>query len=310
MDLITLKDTDIKISPLILGTWVFGGDSWSGADDEECMRAISSAIDLGINCIDTAPVYSWGDSERIVGKALKGKRDKVVIATKCGLRKGRGDEPIDHDLSPSQILNEIEGSLRRLKTDYIDLYQCHSPDEKVACEDVMATLLKLKDQGKIRAIGVSNYSAKQVGECLESAPIVTCQDQYSLLDRKIEEELIPFTKEKGVGVLAYGVLAGGILTGKYAKPRTFPGNDARNFFYHYYQGDAFDRVVALIERLQVLGRPLSELSINWARQQPGIAGVIVGCRNVEQVERNVKAVSWDLDSNELKRINEELDREI
>ncbi len=300
----SLSISDLNFSSITLGTWVFGGTSWGGADDTECVRVIHAAIDQGVSCIDTAPIYSHGESERIIGKALAGKRDKIVLATKCGLIRNPDGPGVVHNLNRSEILNQVEGSLRRLKTDYIDLYQCHAPDPDMNSEEVMQTLNQLKDEGKIRAIGVSNFSPKQVEECLRYADVITCQDQYSLLDRRVEEGITDLVRQKNMGILAYGPLAGGVLTGKYKDEPDFGGADCRTFFYQYYKGDAFQKVRQILDELEGLGHPLCELAINWVRQQKGVASVIVGCRTVEQLEKNLVALRWELSTQELEKIDE------
>lgn len=297
-----------EFSSLTLGTWVFGGTSWGGADDLESLRVIDAAIEHGVAYIDTAPIYSHGDSERLIGKALQGKRGRIKIATKCGLKRAADGKTIVHDLSRSQILNEIEGSLRRLKTDYIDLYQCHAPDPEMDPGEVMGILLDLQKQGKIRYIGVSNFNPEQIKSFLDHGQILSCQDQYSLLDRAIESELLPFVIEQNISVLAYGPLSGGILTGKYKTTPHFGNADCRSFFYDHYQGEAFDKAQVIVDKLSALNHPLNELALNWVRQQVGVKSVIVGCRTVEQLEQNLKSLSWDLTSEELQSIQSIIDQ--
>jgi methylglyoxal reductase len=291
----------INISPISLGTWVFGGSSWGGSNDQDAIDAVHAAIDCGINCIDTAPVYSNGDSERLVGKALVGKRDKVFLATKCGIKLK--NHQVQHNLSRSVILDEVEGSLRRLKTEYIDLYQCHWPDDATSFEETFETLKTLQAQGKIRHIGVSNYGVNQIKEASKIVKIETSQDQYSLLDKNIEKELMPHVLENDMGVLAYGPLAGGILTGKYKQPPEFKDADARTFFYKYYKGQAFEKTSIFLDQLRQFNKPLNQLAINWVRQQKGVLSVLVGCRNRAQVEENIKALQWNLSDEEMDKIN-------
>ena len=237
-------------------------------------------------------MYSDGESERIIGKALKGKRDQVVLATKCGLKLEGKD--VVHDLSEAALLKEIDDSLSRLQTDYIDLYQLHWPDANVSIESTMHVLEKLKAQGKIRYVGLSNHSPELFDRALTVGSVVSSQDQYSFLDRGIEETLLPYLKTKDIGVLAYGPLAGGVLTGKYQEAPFFKKPDARKFFYKGYEGEEFQRVQAVLKELEAIGKPLNEVAINWVRQQQGVASVLVGARNAEQVQKNVQALSWDL----------------
>ncbi len=292
----------INISSMCLGTWAFGGHFWGGGKDQDAIDAVHAAIDLGVNCIDTAPIYSNGDSERLVGKATFDRRDKVFIATKCGLKLD-GHE-IKYNLSRSAILDEVEGSLRRLKTDYIDLYQCHWPDDETSFAETFGTLQELKLQGKIKHIGVSNYGVDRIKQASEFSLIETTQDQLSLLQRDIQDEILPFVNKTNMGVLAYGPLAGGILTGKYKQPPEFKDADARTLFYKYYQGEAFVKTSTLLKELQEFDRPLNQLAINWVRQQPGVLTVLIGCRTRAQVEDNVKALDWELSLKEMESINE------
>ncbi len=293
----TLPRTDCKISTITLGTWVFGGDNWGPTKEEDCIIAVKTAIDCGINIIDTAPIYGVGKSEIIVGKAIKGQRDKIVIATKCGLFK-KGNK-IGIDLSADAIKKEIDDSLKRLQVDYVDLYQCHWPDPNTPLEETMEALLNLKEQGKIRHIGVSNFTREDLHKSCSRADILTEQVQYSLLERSIEKEIVPFCKEKDIGILTYGTLGGGILSGKYKTETHFKGPDVRNFFYKFYKGEAFNKSITLIKKMEAVGKPLYQTAINWNRQQPTVASVIVGCRNSEQVINNAKAADWDLSENEL-----------
>ena len=300
-----LAHTNIEISELTLGTWVFGGTSWGGGTSEEgCKRVVHRAIDCGIRCIDTAPIYSHGESERIIGKALVGHRHKVVLATKCGLIRNPHGTGVIHSLNQSTILDQLEGSLRRLKTDTIDLYQCHAPDPNMDINEVMMCLLKLKKQGKIRVIGVSNFTKGDVDACLKIGDIAICQDEYSFVKRDIEKDLLPFVKEKGIGVLAYGVLSGGLLTGKYQERPDFGRADCRNFFYQSFQKGCFAKVKDFLNELEQFKHPLNTLALNWVRQQEGISSVIVGCRNEEQLNNNVRSLECPLSKKELDLITD------
>ncbi len=301
-----LADTNEEISVLTLGTWVFsGGGTWGDIAEDQCIKTISAAIDSGINIIDTAPFYGFGRSEEIVGKAVKSRRGKVLLATKCGLRMENGK--ILTDLSPKFIQEEIENSLRRLKTDYIDLYQCHWPDSSTPLEATMKKLTQLQSEGKIRFIGISNFERPLIEEAARSARIVSLQSQYSILDRRVESGPLPACVESTISFLAYGPLAGGILTGKYTSPPNFKKGDARSFFYQYYQGEKFDRVSDLLKDLKKMGHPLNQVALNWVKQQKGVTSILVGCRNAEQVEHNVGAADWNLSSTQLKTIQDAIE---
>lgn len=298
-----IAGTDLTISSLGLGTWVLGGDMWGGAEEADGVAAVQTALDLGVNLIDTAPIYGYGISEKIVGRAIKGrKRSDIIIATKCGL-VGKGRE-IKNDLSPESIRREIEQSLKNLQTDYIDLYQCHWPDPHTPVELTLKEMMKLKNEGKIRYIGVSNFDLTLLKKAAELAPILTLQSQFSMLERTLEKDILPFCRDKGIGVLSYGPLAGGILTGKYKEPPQLAKADARSFFYKHYRGENFNKVRTFLTHLASLGHPLNELALNWVCQQPGIVGVLTGCRNPEQVKSNVAAASWQLTPQEMTQIND------
>lgn len=286
-----------KVSQLALGTWVFSGTNWGGTGQEGCMAAVHAALDCGINLIDTAPIYGYGLAETIVGKAIKGRRDKVVLATKCGL-SGRG-KGIYCDLKPKTIAQEIEGSLKRLQTDHVDIYQCHWPDDHTPIRETLHALLKLKDQAKIRHIGLSNFELSRLKEADGITDIVTLQSPLSILDRGLKDDILPFCHEKNIGVLTYGSLGGGILSGKYNEEKKFPSADARSFFYKFYVGDKFQRIRNFLNKLEDFDLPLNQIALNWARCQPGVASVITGARNAQQVKQNVESIKWDMSFEQL-----------
>lgn len=293
--------TNEQISSLGLGTWVFGGENWGGANDEHCLKAVSAAVEQGINFIDTAPFYTNGKSEEIVGRAIKGRREGVFIATKCGLIRDHG---VRHDLSPASMAKELDGSLKRLQSDTIDLYQCHWPDPATPVEKTMEALVRFQAQKKIRHIGVSNFDLPLLKAAVKAAPIRTLQIQYSLLERSIEKELLPFCVENNIGIIAYGPMGGGILTGKYSQAPRFGKWDARSMFYPYYAGKRFEEARRGVERLKEFGRPLNQLALNWVRGQRGVLTAIVGCRTPEQVRENVASIGWDLSDIELEAIGD------
>ena len=299
-----LGNTDLEISVVSLGTWVFGGDCWGTVDDNVSRDVVSAAIDEGINMIDTAPIYGGGRSEEVVGRAIKGKRDKVIIATKCGLF-GKGAS-IKVDLSPSFIRKDLEASLGRLGTDVIDLYQCHWPDETTPIEETFTELKKLVTEGKIRHIGVSNFEKPLLEQVLEIAPIVSDQMQYSLFDRSIEKELIPLCGGKSVSMLSYGSLGGGILSGKYKNPPQMPKNDVKSFFYKFYREPFWSKGKELVSVLEGMASErnvgVSEVAINWVLSHREVSSCIVGCRTPEQVVKNAPAGDWNLSQEELDRI--------
>jgi aryl-alcohol dehydrogenase-like predicted oxidoreductase len=300
-----LGSSTLRVSVVSLGTWVFGGDNWGKVDDKESIASIQKAIEIGINLIDTAPVYGNGHAEEIVGKAIKGNRDKVFIATKCGLQKK--DRTFIHDLRPEEIRKELEQSLYRLHTDYIDLYQCHWPDPKTPIEATLEEMLKMRSEGKIHYIGVSNFDLPLLKKALRAAPVASNQVHYSLLERSVEERhLLQFCKKRGVGVMTYGSLGGGLLTGKYKNPPTFPKKDARRFFYPFYNGQEWGRYHGFVEAIQKIAqkkrKPLVQLSLNWLIQQSGVTTALVGARTVEQAKKNAQAIQGELSESDLVQI--------
>jgi len=300
-----LGSSTLRVSIVSLGTWVFGGDNWGKVDDNESIASIQKAIEVGINLIDTAPVYGDGHAEAIVGKAIKGNRDKVFIATKCGLQKRDGK--FIHDLRPSQIRKELDQSLSRLNIEHLDLYQCHWPDPKTPIEATLEEMLKIQSEGKINNIGVSNVDLPLLEKALRVAPVVSIQVHYSLLERSVEEShLLQFCKKKGVGVMTYGSLGGGLLTGKYKNQPTFPKKDARRFFYPFYKGQEWRRYHGFVEAIQKIAHqkrtPLVQVALNWLIQQSGVTTALVGARTMQQVEKNADAIQWELSGNDLIQI--------
>jgi aryl-alcohol dehydrogenase-like predicted oxidoreductase len=302
MQYVNYPDTDEKVSALGLGTWVFGGENWGGAKEHDSLEVLRSAIELGVSVIDTAPFYGNGLAERLVGQFVKGCRSKVFLVTKCGLIREGGR--VRHDLSAASILKEADQSLERLKTDVIDLYLCHWPDPQTPVEESMEAMLALQQKKKVRHIGVCNFDLELLRRAVKVAPVTALQLQYSLLERGAEKELMPFCVKNGIGVMAYGVMGGGILSGKYSRPPQLARKDARRMFYGYYEGNKFLNTCALLDQLKPLGRPLNQLALNWVRQQPGVMTTLAGCRNKAQVESNVASLEWDLAGDELTRTAE------
>lgn len=298
-----IKKANLNVSKISLGSWVFGGDNWSGSKKEESIKTIKTALDLGINLIDTAPVYGLGLSEEIIGQSINNAiRENIIIATKCGLRwEGKR---IFNDLSSKSILHEIDQSLLRLKTDYIDIYQCHWPDPKTNIKETFDTLLKLQEIGKIKHFGVSNFNKTLISEILLNYDVLTTQNQYSVINREIENNgIMDLVAENNIGLLAYGPLAGGILSGKYKNEQSFSGPDARNFFYKYYKGNNFQKVIKYLEQVKTLNKPLAQIAINWILRNNTTSSVLCGARTPEQIKNNVESISWDLHDNEYEFLN-------
>lgn len=302
-----LGASDLKVSTLCLGSWVFGGECWGDVSDSDSRKVVERAIDSGVNFIDTAPVYGNGRSEKVIGAAMKGKRDKLIIATKCGLeRKGHQIRP---NLKADFLREEVENSLRRLGVDVIDLYQCHWPDPNASIKETFGELKRFQEEGKIKHIGVSNFSKELLSKVMELAPVVSNQVQYSLLDREIEEELIPFCKENKVSILAYGPLGGGILTGKYKDPPKLERGDVKSFFYKFYTDPLWSKANSLVDVLREIAserdEPVSDVAINWVLSNSAVASCIAGCRTSQQLDQNIRSANWDLSDKELELIQTE-----
>ncbi|MBF0215432.1 MAG: aldo/keto reductase [Candidatus Omnitrophica bacterium] len=301
-----LGNTNAQVPVISLGTWVFGGDCWGETDDKASIKAVETAIDKGITMIDTAPIYGNGRSETIIGKAIKGKRKKIFIATKCGIEVTGAKMRVN--LTPSFIRKELENSLQRLGVGAIDLYQCHWPDEKTPVAETFDEMNKLKKEGKIRYIGVSNFTKTHLEKAIEISQISSDQMHYSLIERSIEDELMPFLKEKGVSLLTYGPLGGGILSGKYKNVQKFGKGDVRSFFYKFYKEPSWSRCrefVAFLEGMAFQkGVNVAEVAINWVLAHSEVASCVVGARTPEQVEKNAAAQLWELSPEEMAAIEE------
>lgn len=292
-----LGQSDLNCSVVGLGTWGIGGGFFGTVDDKDSIAALRAGVEAGINLIDTAPVYGDGHSEEVVGKAIDGlKREELIIATKCGR----------FTCETEKIRKELERSLTLLGTDYIDLYQVHWPDDKVPFEQTFGELAKMQKEGKIRYIGVSNFSPAQTEEAAQYCQIVSTQPQYSLLTRQIEEDLLPYCREKEIGVLSYGSIAGGALSGKYKDRPVLEENDERASFYEFFREEKWAYTRAMLDVLEEIaqahGRPTVQAAINWVLKQPGITVALVGAKTPEQAVMNAQAADWALTDEENAKI--------
>ncbi len=279
---------------------------WGGTDEQESVRTILAALGMGINLIDTAPVYGFGRSEEIVGKAIAqyGKRDKVIIATKVGLEWR--DDAVFRNSSRARILREVEDSLRRLGTTYIDIYQVHWPDPLVPIEETAGTMQELYKMGKIRAIGVSNYSPEEMALFRQSAPLHTDQPPYNLFERQIDQDVLPYARENNLGVIVYGALCRGLLSGRMKPDTQFTGDDLRKVDPKF-QPPRYAQYLKAIERLdrfarENYGKPVLELAVRWALDQPGVTAALCGARRPEQLAAFENAMGWKLDADAMKSI--------
>ncbi|WP_414500042.1 MULTISPECIES: aldo/keto reductase [unclassified Zymobacter] len=315
METITLPKSDITATRIALGTWAIGGSSWGGTDDKQSIATVQSAIDRGITCIDTAPVYGCGHSEELVGKALKegGRRDKTIIATKCGLN-WKPDGTVFRDASPARLAQEIDDSLRRLQTDHIDIYQLHWPDSTVPVEETAEALRKIRDSGKVRAIGVSNFNPEQIKAFEKVCPITTHQPPYNLFERDIEKDLLPTLIEQNIGTLTYGALCRGLLSGKIDRNRTFSGDDLRNSDPKF-QPPRFEQYLNAVKELDAFAlvnydRTVLHLALRWLLDQKGVSIALWGARRPDQLDPVNEVMGWSLDEDAKAEIDRILDRNI
>lgn len=297
--------TGLRVSKLCLGTWGIGGAGWDSYSDESRMDAIKAALECGINFIDTAPAYNAGKAECYVGETLNKlkKRKEVVISTKCGnkfvdgkyLRCG----------SKESILKQCDESLKNLKTDYIDIYLVHWPDPDVELEETIDAVSTLKKGGKILHAGVSNFSKEQIEEAQKYCKIEAFQPQYSLADRK-DEKLIRWAYEQGLGIMTYGTLGGGILTGNYRKLRTFEQTDSRNRFYPYFKEPLFSKAMELLTIMDQIAEErnvsLAQIAEKWVIQKRFVSSCIIGAQSRARVEENCRNLQWELTDNEIRRL--------
>ena len=303
------KLDDLKVSVIGYGAWGIGGAPfWNNEGDNKSIESIKISYENGINFFDTAPVYGFGHSEKLIGKALKEVRDEVVIATKCGLRWGKESlSSLRKDASRKSILEEIDQSLRRLDTDRIDLYQVHWPDLETSHNETMETLLEIQNQGKIRYIGLSNYSAEQIKESLQYGKIISLQPEFSLLAREIEKDTVPLCLEKKIGIIAYSPLASGVLTGKYHKKTKFKDWRSKGII-GTFTGEGFVDNISKVDRLREIareeGKTCGQTAINWVLRQPGLVTALVGVKNSSQMEENIKAIGWQPSKENCKKIEE------
>ncbi len=307
MEYRTLGESDLKVSVLGYGAWGIGGKPfWKTVDEPEALKSITTAFETGINFFDTAPVYGFGYSEKIIGKALAGVRKNVIIATKCGLRWDKEElGSISRRATRESIMEEIDMSLERLKTDYIDLYQVHWPDTDTDVKETMEALNEIKEQGKIRYIGVSNYSVSLMEESLKYGEIVSLQPMYNMVERDIEKDSLPFCIKNNIGVITYSPLASGVLTGKYNENTTFTDWRGKGIIGHFTD-DIYRSNIQKIQKIQKiaekLGKTMGNLAINWLINQEGVTTSIVGIKRSVQITENLGALGWDIPEDDMVEI--------
>lgn len=301
--------TGMRVSEMTLGTWGMGGVGWDDNPEEVRQDAIRAAVEAGVNFMDTAPAYNGGAAERCLGKTLEdmGVRKDIVISTKCGNVFVDG-VTYRRDGSAAGIRRQCEDSLRNLRTDYIDLMLVHWPDPATPFEETMTELGKLKQEGKILHVGVSNFSQAQMEEAGQYCGIEAYQPQYSMVHRD-DEALIRWAAEQGMGIMTYGSLGGGILTGRFRELTTFAASDSRNRFYKHFHEPVFSRVMELLKVMDRFSQehdnvPLAQIALNWCAQKEFVSTCIVGAQHREKVFQNAAAFSWSLTPEEMAALDQ------
>ena len=303
-----IGDSGVEVSPLALGTWAIGADEkwWGYVDDRESIAAIHQAIDAGVTLIDTAPIYGMGHSEELVGKAIQGRRGEVVLATKCGLMFPTSSDQVPaRCLSRESVLRECEQSLRRLKTDVIDIYLCHWPDPDTPIKETMGALTTLLTHGKIRAIGLSNFGCQRIDAAREFGPIHALQPPFSMLNLRAADDLIPYCVDHAIAVLPYSPLEKGLLTGKFDAQSKF--TDVRETDPEF-TGERYHRNLAIVKALTDIathyGKTVAQLAINWTTTYPGVTAALVGAKRPSQVTENAGGMGWVITDEDRLRIDE------
>ncbi|MCL1664720.1 aldo/keto reductase [Elizabethkingia ursingii] len=326
MEFRKLGNTDLELSAITYGAFAIGGNMWGGNEKKDSIESVRASIDNGVTTLDTAPFYGFGLSEEMIGEAIKGyDRSKIQLLTKFGLvwdgsNQGKGEFffdaeeagktiPVYKYASKASVIKEVEDSLKRLQTDYIYLLQIHWPDATTPISETMEALEILLQQGKIRAAGVSNYSVEQVAEARQSLNIASNQIGYSMLNRGVENDLVPYALENNLGIIVYSPMERGLLTGKYFKDGKLKDNDHRN---GYFQQFDLEKVKTFLETITPIAEDknatLSQLVLRWTSLQPAITVVLAGARNAEQAAANAKAMDINLTAEELAFINTELSK--
>jgi aryl-alcohol dehydrogenase-like predicted oxidoreductase len=321
-----LGNTELELSAITYGAFAIGGTMWGGNEKKDSIASIHASIDNGVTTLDTAPFYGFGLSEEMIGEALKSQnRSKVQILSKFGLvwdgsNQGKGEFffdaedngkniPVYKFASKANIIKEVEESLKRLQTDYIDLLQIHWPDATTPISETMEAMELLIQQGKIKAAGVCNYNAAQIQEAQKTIQLASNQVSYSMLNRSIEADLVPLTIAQNIGIIAYSPMERGLLTGKYFTDSKLKDNDHRNGYFSQFD---LQKVKTLVEELSSLANSknatLAQLVLRWTTLQKGITIVLAGARNAEQAISNAKAMDFDLSASELDFINQAISK--
>jgi aryl-alcohol dehydrogenase-like predicted oxidoreductase len=305
--------TGVDISAIGFGCWEIGG-GYGSIEEADFIKAVNRALDAGVNSFDTAEAYGFGASEKSLAKALGSRRKQAVITTKFGV--GYPDAPNYRDSSRKRVMESIEKSLKNLETDYLDVYLIHWPDRNVPFEEPMSALDDLVKQGKVKSVGVSNFKLDEIETCMRTRRVDVVQYCWNMFDRRMQKEIFPYCRENQIGVMAYGSLAYGMLTGTLSEENTFEKNDWRsrrgqlgniNLFQHLFGPDHFLKNLRAVEELKTIarryGKSLPQLALRWTLSNPVISTALVGCRNPGEVDDNLGALGWSISDGDMKEID-------
>ena len=305
--------TGLAVSALGFGSWpMSGGERYGAIEDAEAIRAIHRALDAGVTCVDTAPAYGFGHAEEVVGQALAGRRHGVILVTKCGLAWDADNPTIRRDTAPASLEQEVDRSLRRLRTDVIDVYLIHWPNAETPFEDAFGAMDRIVRSGKVRYVGVSNFTVEQMEACMRVRRIDVVQVGYHLFDRRMEQEVFPYCARHGIGVMGYGPLGHGLLTGAFTAATRFAEPDWRAkgvaFGQPIFAPENLPRNVAVVERLRrevadPLGVPVSHVALAWVLRNPVVSTALVGARNPVEVDANLRGAQLTLAAADVARID-------
>lgn len=305
--------TEMNVSVATVGTWAIGGTGWGDVNKADSIKAIRAMVDNGVNFIDTAPVYGKGHSEEVVGEAIRDmKREDLIISTKAGLIWGEGIDGIERDITYKSIMWEIDQSLKRLGTDYVDLYLVHKPDFKgTPTEETMRAMMEIKKSGKARHIGLSNYSVELTKEAEQYGDVEAIQPPFSMVDRS-ELAVMEYAKSRDMGVMTYGSLGAGILTGAIRTLPNWDPSDTRYSFYNFFKEPKFSKCQELLKTLDAIaeahGKPVAQVAVNWSTQNPLVDTALMGVRNVAEADENCAATDWMLTDEEIATINAAIEK--
>ena len=305
MEFRTLGSTGLKVSAIGLGTWTMGGKWWGEVNDDESIAAIKKALDLGINFFDTADMYGFGRSEKVLAEALGDQRKEIILATKLGIRWNKKGK-MKNDLSPQYVHQAVDASLERLQTDVIDLYQIHWPDPNTPLEATMGALNECVQAGKVRHLGVSNFTVELIEEARKFGSVETLQPQLNLFERYTEVQLLPYCFKKNIGVLGYSSLCRGLLSGRFKSGDKFDITVRKRD--PLFKGEVFERNLRIIERLKEIAKgynkTVAQLAIAWVLAHPAISVALCGARRPEQVEENIGGSNWQISTDDLYKMGQ------